>query len=334
MLKEDYHHVTQNSCLRGGVSVSGCTCSLGAPALHFCSSLDQPFTPTSHLHTQLSKLWEVGNGMRNKFATPAARLSLLSSGQDKPAIGATLEAPYDIGASNPETLLQQERPWDFVILNDYTQAPARDASRNETSACLRENYVPLFFRPGPAGNGESTRTTSTCTTTVVFLETFAYKVPNMRGTQDLGDFEEFSEKLRKGYEHYQTVVLGEEKDEQGHGKWKELVVREDRKCLVAPVGQAFVLLYRTNRSLWKKLYSWDDFHPSPHGTWLQACVLYCTMTEHDPPHYNAAWWDSCRRMQPPDQAALPLPTEQEAEQLRQAAMSVVRDGKKTQKANL
>jgi hypothetical protein len=124
-----------------------------------------------------------------------------------------------------------------------------------------------------------------------------------------------------------------------------------RACVIAPVGEAYRYLHHHNPALWNKLYSWDDFHPSPHGTWLQACVIYCTcfgtktadtpqqqprgdsgsnknsksvrlLLPPQPPVYNPLWWEKSRYMQPPDQKPLPLPTAEEAMELRRVACLV------------
>jgi len=94
------------------------------------------------------------------------------------------------------------------------------------------------------------------------------------------------------------------------------------------VGEAYRYLHDTNKDLWHKLYSHDDFHPSPHGTWLQACVLFCTCFPGNdadgvaailPPMYKPEWWDKSRVMQPSNEPPLPRPTLEEAMELRRVA---------------
>lgn len=246
MLQTRFRNVRQDSCLRGGSS--------------------------------LSSLVAQGNGMRDKFTTlPAARP----------------DGSHDIGSPTIHDLLSKSR-WDFVVMNDFTQGPARDESKNTTLLALREQYAPLLQAAGA---------------TPVLLQTFAYKYPAMRGTSDLGTFADFSVRLQAGYDEYAallTQLLGNQKP-----------------CLIARAGEAFLWLYQNNHhDLWEKMYSWDDFHPSPHGTWLEACCIYCAIVQEEPPVLDSQWWESARRMQPPQEKPLPLPTAQEAEELRRVACLV------------
>ena len=79
--------------------------------------------------------------------------------------------------------------------------------------------------------------------------------------------------------------------------------------------QGFV---RKTESLSDKLFHTDDFHPSPLGTWLQCCVLYCIIAGGLPPRYDASWWETSRHM--PDDYV--LPTEEEAEEIRQVVIDM------------
>ena len=254
--------VYQNSCLRGGAS--------------------------------LSSLWEEGNGMTTSFATPPARL--------------LADGTYDVGSPMVSTLLE-ERAWDYVVLQDYTQGPARENSREETIASLKRDYLPALAKLSDA--------------TVILLETFAYKRPAMRGSEDLGDFDKFTQLLQHGYEQYRKVLS------------KAL---SGTTVLIAPMGTAVHYLYHHDKELWEKLYSRDDFHPSPLGTYLQACVLYFTMLQqqqqknahgtlgteesYPTPEYDPDWWKQCRYMQPPKEEALARPTRKEAIRLAEVARMV------------
>jgi hypothetical protein len=195
------------------------------------------------------------------------------------------DGTYDIGAPTVQELFAQEE-WDFVVLNDRSQEPAREETKSRTLEALKVNYTSAFPEKAIA----------------VFLQTAAYRLEGIRETEDLGDFDEFTEKLREGYQEYVNLF-------QGLGIESRL----------APVGEAFAVVREENEALFDKLYSWDDFHPSLHGTWLQCCVLYCTMIEEAPPLYDGSWWETARFMEDPP---LPLPTDEEAEELRQVAIDV------------
>jgi hypothetical protein len=266
--------VIQDSCLRGGAT--------------------------------LSSLYNHGNGMQKKFATPPATIQLKNlllhsnttclvteeeeakeppNYTDIPA-----GASHDVGAATVEVLLQSTA-WDYVVLNDYTQGPARLPTRKETQKALREKYVPLLLDTNA---------------TAILVQTPAYKIPGLKDSDDLGDFISFSNLLAEGVQSYIETL-------QAAG------IPDSR---IAPVGEAYRYLYHTNLQLWKRLYSWDHFHPSPHGTWLEACVIYCTIFRTVPPEYNADWWQYSRYMQPPDEEPLPRPTEEEAKELRRIACKI------------
>jgi hypothetical protein len=223
----------------------------------------------------LPSLLEKGNGMKDKFQT-------------LPAVKA--DGSHDIGAATVKDLLAQK--WDFVILNDYTQAPVRQETKQATLDALRDTYSKLIQQSGA---------------TPVFLETFAYRYPDMKGTKDLGDFIGFSERLAAGYVEYAETMT-------------ELL--PETPCRIAKAGQAFQWLFTYNHDLWEKLFSWDDFHPSPHGTWLEACCIYCAVVNEAPPILDSQWWEAARRMQPSIEKPMPLPTERESEELRRVACFV------------
>jgi len=284
MMNQRYAHVTQDSCLRGGANVS--------------------------------TLFEKGNGMRNKFATPAAL---------KP------DGTYDIGSPTVEALLSSSSEnsnnttsaaaaWDYVIINDHTQAPVRELNKTESIRTFQEKYIPLLDRHNQNA-------------TVILLMTAAYK-SDAKNSSDLGGFDNFTKSLVEGYAEYATLFSSSNHD-----------VR------IAPLGLAYQYIKEhnnnTNRShheeqgaanettttafdasspssaavvSWEALYAPDDFHPSPHGTYLEACLLYCTITGQEPPDYQVGWWSTARYMQPPNvKPPMPLPTAKEADYLRRVA---------------
>lgn len=214
----------------------------------------------------LVSLWMEGNGMGKKFSTPPALQE---------------DGTYDIGAATVEDLLRSNL-WTTVVINDHTQSPAREVSKEKAKKVLTEKYRPLLHN----------------TTQVVFLHTPAYRFPRIRDSDDLGDFDEFTDRVAQGYQEYKQLFPN---------------------SMIAPVGEAYRLIKRQDERLWEALYSWDDFHPSPTGTWLEACVIYCTILRMPPPIYNPLWWEKCRYMQPPDQDPLPRPTVDDAETVRRIA---------------
>ena len=243
-----YEDMQQNSCLRGGASVVS--------------------------------LWNKGNGMGDKFATPHALQP---------------DGSYDIGAPTVQALLE-DATFDFVIINDHTQSPARQETRDKTTKALVADYAPLLLKSNM---------------TPILLQTAAYRVPDIRGTSDLGTFEAFTKLLEEGIHSYKQHL--------------DAIMKEhtaEIQARIAPVGRAYADLNESNRSLWEQLYHTDDFHPSPHGTLLQAYILFMTITGSTPPmtYDPATWWDRARRMQPPNEAPLARPTIAEATVLRDVAV--------------
>ena len=262
-----WDEVHQDSCLRGGAS--------------------------------LQSLWQDGNGMQNKFSTPAAVRSAGSKTKK-----------YDIGAPTVKSLLSDMQPHsdnqkclNVIIMNDQTQSPARPETRKATLRVLRDKYLPLVVK----------QKSKECRVVILFMQTPAYQVEGIRDTDDLGDFDNFTNLLAQGYETYRQLVLQHD--------YEEPSMIDD--CQVAPVGEAYRYIRNADEALWEKLYySYDKFHPSAHGTWLQACVLFATLTGRAPPDYQAQWWNVARYMQRPGKDSMPLPTKKEAEQLRQVACRV------------
>ena len=207
------------------------------------------------------------------------------------------DGTYDIGAATVDDLLQ-EHP-NIVILQDHTQGPARQASRAQGLQVLEDRYSKMM-------NNAAKQKPSK----VILLQTAAYRTDGIHQSHDLGSFEEFTQQLTKGYQLYQEVLQ------------KKMHV-EDCVVVIAPVGQAYAYLRSTNPELWKRLYAMDDFHPSPLGTYLQACVLYIVITRLKPPDYNSHWW-STQRYRQPNQGP-PHPTPDEAQLLAQAAIQVCQE---------
>ena len=192
--------------------------------------------------TNLTQLWEQGNGMRaHGFKTDAAKTGKNDDGFDH----------YDIGMPTVGQLLRpadRDETWDFVVINDHTQGPARNESRRMTQEILVEKYLPLIRQNNAVP---------------IFIETAAYRYEKIVNSGDLGSTHEFQRRVTEGVNSYVEALE---------------VAASACKPRVAPVGRAFLHLHDNHHSLWEDLFdSRDFFHPSPIGTFLQACVLHCTM---------------------------------------------------------
>jgi hypothetical protein len=267
-------------------------------------------------------LLEKGNGMKNKFSS-RPEVSLFTKHDKHNEDDETTATPrYDIGAPTVADLLG-ETTWDFVIVNDHTQSPARLKTKQASMEVLKNQYLPLLLQNRKDDDKEQQQQHPI--TTIIFIQTAAYK-SQINNSQDLGNFDEFTDKLSQGYQEYANLI----NNNNGNG----VILAK-----VAPVGIAVQHIKRNHcdgnddkdnsSSLWAKLYARDDFHPSPLGTWLEACVLYCTITGETPPKYDEGWWETARYMQPPDEGtALPLPTMEEATLLADVAWKVCQQATK------
>mmetsp|Transcript_28787 Transcript_28787/g.47944 ORF Transcript_28787/g.47944 Transcript_28787/m.47944 type:complete len:340 (-) Transcript_28787:99-1118(-) len=205
------------------------------------------------------------------------------------------DGTLDLGAPNVTALFQDE--WDVVVMNDRSTHPARDETRQDSLMWLEESYIPVFPPTAQA----------------IFLATAPDRIEdNREATVGLGPFEEFSSRTRSGVQEYANLF------------------REEPYSIparVAPIGDAFGLVRDTlGEEAFVQLYSpSDNFHHSPHGTWLQCCILYCMIVDEEPPVYNPTWWQVARYLESRDKQPspdIPFPTEKEAEDLRKLAMDV------------
>ena len=202
------------------------------------------------------------------------------------------------GCATVAALLQN--PWDVVVLQDFTQGPAREESRRESVATLVEAYAPLVAR---------------CNAVPVLLATHAYR-EHTKGSDDLGDVREFTRRLREGYEAYAEALAD--------------ALPTALRPRVAPSGMAFEVVHAERPALWRELFHIDDFHLSPSGSFLEATVLHWTIFGEAPPVFNksppqdpATLFREARFMQPPKDPVQPMPSAEDAEYLLDVAARVV-----------
>jgi hypothetical protein len=197
----------QDSCLRGGAS--------------------------------LSTLFEKGNGMAERFATPQALL-LNQQQQHQRAHHHPKynnNDNYDIGANTVPELLQS-RDWDYVIMNDYTQAPARPVLAAKTRQVLRNSYAP-YLRRRQRNPSSSDSSTHRPPRRVILIQTPAYRKPGINQSDDLGDFHAMTDALAAGVQSYVDTLNNE----------------CGIPAQIAPVGQAYRYLKLHHLELYHKLYS-------------------------------------------------------------------------------
>ncbi|CAJ1958680.1 unnamed protein product [Cylindrotheca closterium] len=180
-------------------------------------------------------------------------------------------------------LLRKE--WDYIIMNDQTQAPARSLTQKNTIKILKKKYLRRIQDYSPSS-------------TVILLMTAAYKSSKVNYSSDLGGFKKFTKKLLEGYESYASVFPN---------------------AKIAPLGLGYKYIKDNyEKQVWEQLYASDGYHPSPHGTYLEACIVYCSIVGEEPPKYDEEWWDTAQyKIRKKDR-----PTKQEAAILHEAACQV------------
>jgi hypothetical protein len=225
---------------------------------------------SSTLPSQNVHLLFIGNSMLIKNDCPGLVQTLL----DQSAVGgvttkkclrggATLTSIW----SNDRSCIENEfsNTVDFVIMNDQSQSPARQSSRSASIQTIQAQYAPLF---NSNGRGASRPPVP------VIIQTPAYHEVGIQGSSDLGDFDQFTNAMAEGVLQYRKA-------------FNKLLNKGAR---IAPVGEAFRAIRNSDPTMFNKLYASDGFHLSPHGTWLQACIIYITcFLEKPTTNYNARW---------------------------------------------
>lgn len=232
-------------------------------------------------------LWDDGNGMQSRFSLRSGTNDTIGA----PTVQWLLSHPPSSGSH-----------WDFVVLQDDELYVTNQNMRNISLEALRRNYLPqLRLRDAATENK----------TVVLLLETFAYKSARLRERIHLGGMEDFSHAVSEGIKVYQGLVLNE----------------ADRPCYVVPMATAVQYISITYPELFNKLYNSDGVHPTPHCTWLQACLLVAMVTSRAPVPWDdniqqqwqarARHWSSS-----PSGKALLVPSDTEAQLLRQVACEI------------
>jgi hypothetical protein len=143
--------------------------------------------------------------------------------------------------------------WDYVVLADQTKRMAVSSAREGTISVLASTYAPLLrqIRAIP-----------------VIVDTHAFWSDNSNMT-GLTDIPTFTSLLYEGVQDYVDALKA------------ELPARQ--APIVAPIGLAYLTIYEEDYELWQQMFLDDDVHSSVHGSYLFACVLYCTLYGHSPP---------------------------------------------------
>lgn len=286
-------HIRQNSCLHGGASLSTILLS-GNGMLYRFNSVNA---------LRSDGTYDLGacSVPQLLFGYDDNLYDVANYNNDDDLIVETNPCSEDYGYVAPEGL-EGSPAWDYIVLNDNTRQPGLEENREETEATLEGTYVQWFLETGA---------------TPVFIATHAYE-SDERDTSMFGGIADFTSQTYYGYLLYADLV----------GSY----LPQSQAPRVAPVGVAFLVVYEEDYDMWLRMFNHDDVHASPHGSYLQGCVLHATIFGSMP--YKAValnddlgdLWSRARMMAPEEFPVLDFPTVEEARYLFDVAERVALKG--------
>jgi hypothetical protein len=143
-------------------------------------------------------------------------------------------------------------PWDYVVLADQSKRMAFEEARYEAYLSFNYTYIPILNETGSVP---------------IILQPHAFwsDQVNMTGLDDVTNF---TSHIYNGALKYQTFLTK--------------ALKKKQKARLAPVGNAFLVVYNQDRNMWSKLFLEDNIYPSPYGTYLYGLVVYGTIYGHLP----------------------------------------------------
>lgn len=192
--------------------------------------------------------------------------------------------------------------WDYIVLNDNTRSPAQRQERMDSLSTLEQKYLLWFQQTGAVP---------------ILMFTYAYDTP-YRDMQGMLNIPTFTSLTYEGYRQYASLL--------------EQRLPEKQRPRIALVGLAFLTVWEDNFDFWNNsMFHVDRIHSSPHGTYLQGCVVYCTMYGKMPSVDIAigkleSLWNNARRMAPVRHRRAKFPTRAEAKYLYDVAERVCLHG--------
>lgn len=157
---------------------------------------------------------------------------------------------FHLTDSTSQKALKSAR-WDFVVIQDQSQKPGLGGKYTQGFHTSAKGLAGAIRKQGA----------KPC----LFM-TWGRREGDKRNTKVYPDFTTMHGKISGAYEK-----AGREND-----------------SLVAPVGHAFSMIHSQDKALFRKLYKKDGSHPSTHGGYLAACVLWGSLTGKDP---NVIRWN-------------------------------------------
>lgn len=213
----------------------------------------------------------------------------------KMSVNATGAPCSDVGQSTVASLFQNKK-WDYVVINDRMQNFTFRQHQSQMEKLLAQRYAPLLISSGA---------------TPILIATHT---PPRLLAKSSWTISQYVAAVYKGYESYAAALSP--------------LLDQDHQPRIAPVGRAFEYVYNESQTMYEKLFHTDDYHASPYGTYLQACVLHCTIFLTPPPlalpNNISTLWNNARFMQKLDDGEEPneLPSYDDAVYLLNVASTI------------
>lgn len=223
---------------------------------------------------------------------------------------------FDVG-TNPcfedeyYMMIMQEKSYsdpvyfDYVVLNDQTRRMVDEDGREDSLDALVQAYAALI---------KTSRAVPILVDTHAFGNNFeefqnnGYYDEDYSDAEDVQNWEDYTgEDGVEDYAEYYAnaayansngssyVVEGAQYAEEipmftaaiyeGVYQYRDALAQnlpENQAPKIAKVGLAYLAIYEDNLNMYAKLFAEDGIHSSQHGTYLFACILYCTMYGHLP----------------------------------------------------
>lgn len=237
----------------------------------------------------LASLWEEGNGMQSRFTSLHNNTNI-----GAPTVSWLLQHPPSCENDNAHS------SWDFIVLQDSELLVTNDQERPISMQALGEHYLPAI---SPS-------------TIVLFLQTFSYESPRMRETIHLGDMPAMTQAIERGNQVYAQLARSD-------------FGIQSQSIPMATAVQKLAQSTKTNENdLWELIYHHDGVHPSPYGTFLQACLIVSVLTGRPPPllgDIQGKWQSHARHWATASNryTESALPSRKEAQTLREWACQIV-----------
>lgn len=222
---------------------------------------------------------------------------------------------FDVG-TNPcfedeyYMMIMQEKSYsdpiyfDYVVLNDQTRRMADEDGREDSLDALVQAYAALI---------KTSRAVPILVDTHAFGNSFeefqnnGYYNEDYSDAEDVQNWEDYSGEggvqdyaeyyadaayansngsyALNGAQYQEEIPMFTAAIYEGVYQYRDALAQnlpEKQAPRIAKIGLAYLAIYEDNLNMYAKLFAEDGIHASQHGTYLFACILYCTMYGHLP----------------------------------------------------